>query len=106
MKEEDLSKPKVKTSINFLTKHTYLKEAMEADYLLAAVEKDELAKRDIPPLICSILQKFADVFSEDLLAGLSPEWDIQYHIDLVPGVSLPNKPTYHMSPTEYQELQR
>ena len=44
MKEESLLKPKAETSINLLTKHTCLKEVMEADYLLAMAEKDELAE--------------------------------------------------------------
>nr|XP_019702571.1 uncharacterized protein LOC109505085 [Elaeis guineensis] len=106
MKEEDLSKPKAKTSINILTKHTCLKEAMEADYLLAMVEKGESAEHDIPPLVHPILQKFAYVFSKDLPIGLPLERDIQHHIDHIPGASLSNKPTYYMSPTEHEDLQR
>ena len=73
MKEENLSKPKAETSINLLTKHTYLKEEMKVGYLLAMVEKGELAEHDIPPLVRSMLQKFTDVFSKDLPIGLPPE---------------------------------
>nr|XP_010905626.1 uncharacterized protein LOC105032765 [Elaeis guineensis] len=104
MKEENLPKPKAEISINLLTKHTCLKEAMEADYLLTVVEKSESAEHDIPPLVHPILQKFADVFSETCLQDYHQKGTIQ-HIDFVHGMSLPNKPTYHMSPTEH-ELQR
>ena len=58
----------------------------------------------MPPEVSHLLREFADVFLDKLPQGLLPLRDIQHHIDLVPGTTLPNKPYYRMSPSEHEKL--
>jgi hypothetical protein len=51
----------------------------------------------------SVLQEFEDVFQE--IPGLPPKRDIDFSIDLVPGVSPVSKTPYRMSTPELKELQ-
>ena len=43
------------------------------------------------PNVDSLLQKFKDVFSNEIPIGLPPLRGIEHHIDLLPRASLPNR---------------
>ena len=60
---------------------------------------------DIPTKVQEVLADFPDLYPNELLNELPPMQNIQHHIDLVPGTSLPNLPHYRMSLTEHEELQ-
>lgn len=53
-----------------------------------------------------MLDEFKEIISEELPHGLPLIWDIQHHIDLVPGSNWPNPPHYWMSLKESQILQK
>ena len=44
MEEEDLPRSKLENNINLQTKHSYLKEVVEAGNILVVVEKGKLAE--------------------------------------------------------------
>ena len=52
------------------------------------------------------MQRFKNVFPDELPTGLTPMRDSQHHIDLVTGANLPNRPAYRMTPKEHEELNR
>jgi len=53
-----------------------------------------------------MIEKFSDVFPEDLPNKLPPMRDIQHAINLTSRSSLSNLPHYRMNPTEHAELKR
>nr|GEV94797.1 putative reverse transcriptase domain-containing protein [Tanacetum cinerariifolium] len=51
----------------------------------------------------SVIREFPVVFSKDL-SGLPPSRDVEFYIDLIPGVVPVEKSPYRLAPTEMQEL--
>ncbi|XP_074358109.1 uncharacterized protein LOC141697571 [Apium graveolens] len=62
------------------------------------VEKESLKIEDIP-----MVKEFPDVFP-DKLTGLPPDQEIEFTIDLAPGMEPVSKAPYRMAPIEMKEL--
>ena len=58
------------------------------------------------PLAAQLLSEFADVFPDQLPAGLPPSRDVDHAIETVPGAAPPSKAPYRMSPLELDELKK
>ncbi|WVZ71107.1 hypothetical protein U9M48_019728 [Paspalum notatum var. saurae] len=63
------------------------------------VNASELTEIKKIPVVC----EFSDVFAEELL-GLPPDRDVEFRIDLVPGMAPISKRPYRMAPDELKEL--
>ena len=50
-----------------------------------------------------VVREFPDVFPDDI-AGLPPEREVEFTIDLIPGIEPISIPPYRMAPTELREL--
>ena len=98
-------------------KFNYFAEASEVRKVLPAHEplnlqycKDSKISTDnsneftisISPSVKPLLQEFKNVFSKEIPHGLPPSRGIEHQVDLLPGASLPNRPTYKCNPQETQ----
>jgi len=68
------------------------------------VESNE--ESTIPKEVDHLLVEFSDVVPSEIPPGFPPMRDVQHAIDFIPGVSIPNRPAYRISPTEHVEVQR
>ncbi|XP_010521308.1 PREDICTED: uncharacterized protein LOC104800237 [Tarenaya hassleriana] len=96
---------------NFYLKASQVDRAVRQEQaVLLMVFKDVMNLRtEVPtdnPAISRLLERFRDVFPDEIPAGLPPIRGIEHQIDLVPGVPLPNRPAYRMNPEETKELEK
>jgi hypothetical protein len=52
----------------------------------------------LPRAITNLLLEFKDVFPDEIPLGLPPLRGIEHQIDLIPGVTLPNRVPYRTNP--------
>ncbi|XP_059436563.1 uncharacterized protein LOC132169560 [Corylus avellana] len=91
-------------SQSLLTKREFITEMLASKVVYVLLGKEDDTLEAVPEAAKGLVEEFADVFPVELLEELPPLRDIQHQIDLVP--SLPNRPHYHMSPKEHEELRR
>nr|KYP48877.1 Retrovirus-related Pol polyprotein from transposon 17.6 [Cajanus cajan] len=60
----------------------------------------------LPLKVKNLLKEFDDVFPSEGPVGLPPFRGIEHQIDLVPGASLPNRPTYRTNLQETKEIEK
>ena len=80
----------------------------EVSYAIACkpvvVTETDLA--EFPIEIQDMLSEFGDIIVDDLPNELPPIWKISHHMDFIPGVILPNKYAYRMTPQENEEIRK
>ena len=74
------------------------------EWILLGEEPAE-AKQFSHPLLTPLLKVFEHVFPSEVPHELPAKRSIKHKIDLIPGSTLPNKPTYRMNPKETQGVQ-
>ncbi|KAG7556876.1 Integrase catalytic core [Arabidopsis suecica] len=94
----------------YITPSTVLRSVNSQDKVLLMVFKEGLfsgqEEKDLPPEILELLERFKEVFPEEIPPGLPPIRGIEHQIDLVPGAPLPNRPAYRVNPEEAKELEK
>ncbi|GKC79224.1 putative CCCH-type zinc finger family protein [Tanacetum coccineum] len=102
-----LAKPTKKGNEILLSITNFMDEVDESGIMYALVVRDEEPLVSVPQFVKHLLRSTIPMqMPKELPSGLPPMRDIQHHIDLIPGSSLPNKVAYRMSPKEHEELQR
>jgi hypothetical protein len=61
---------------------------------------------NLPEEVHELLEEFTDIVVDELPHSLPPIRSVTHHIDLIPGVSFPNKVVYRLMPQENEEVKR
>ncbi|XP_010541803.1 PREDICTED: uncharacterized protein LOC104815187 [Tarenaya hassleriana] len=89
---------------NFYLKASQVVRAVRQEHpVLLLVFKDQLSLRTetpLSPVISRLLERYSDVFPDEIPAGLPPIRGIEHQIDLVLGAPLPNRPAYQINPAD------
>lgn len=62
-------------------------------------------KGEIPREVQAMLDRYNGVVAKDILDNLPPIREMSHQIDLIPGVTLPNKVAYKMTPSQNEEIE-
>ncbi|XP_013709297.1 uncharacterized protein LOC106412983 [Brassica napus] len=62
--------------------------------------------QELPSEVHDLMERYKEVFSEDIPTGLPPIRGIEHQIDLMPGAPLPNQAAYRVNPEEARELEK
>ena len=90
-----------------ITGHASLKQvSLNKDVSLCLVRpiKPDNLTNPAPLDMAPLLHEFEDIFIQPM--GLPPSRSIEHTIDLIPGTSLPNAPSYHLALREATEIER
>ncbi|GJV15887.1 putative CCCH-type zinc finger family protein [Tanacetum coccineum] len=86
-----LAKQIKKGNENLLSISNFIDEVDQSGIMYALVVHDEEPLVSVPPFVKPLIEKYANVMPKELPSGLPHMRDIQHHIDLILGLSLPNK---------------
>jgi hypothetical protein len=111
IKDEEV-KPEVNSTVLLMSGKELLTEMeKKEDPQFFVVRKPRLVLTntrvdDLPDEIQELLGEFADIIMDELPRSLSPMRSVSHRIDLIPGVSLPNKAAYRLTPQENEEVKK
>ncbi|KAL1225401.1 hypothetical protein V5N11_009055 [Cardamine amara subsp. amara] len=109
--QQTMSKGKKLSKTNlYITPNTVLKSLELKEEVLLMIFKEGLfsgqEEQELPPAVLELLNRFSNVFPEEIPPGLPPTRGIEYQIDLVPGAPLPNRAAYRVNPEQAKELEK